>query len=323
MQIIKATNIVILDAKGMNPGDLQWDNINKLGDISIYNNTSHDMIIDRAKNADVVVINKCNFDKKIINNLPNLKYICESATGFDNIDIEYARIKGIDVSNVKGYSTTSVVQHVFSLIFALTNKSQYYGNEVQNGRWANNDFFTFWDYPINEIEGKTIGLYGFGKIASKVAEIANVFGMKVIANRKNPSKGFPSFVTSVNINDLLKNSDILSLHAPQTKENTDFINKKSLDLMKSSAILINTARGKMINEFDLHLALENGDIAGAGVDVLSSEPPQKDNPLLFAKNCIVTPHHAWASIEARRKLMDGVIENITSFIKGSPINIVN
>ena len=315
--------IAILDAQGMNPGDLSWDNIKLLGQIEFFKNTTYDKITERAKDADIVVINKCQFDKNIIDSLPNLKYICESATGYDNIDVDYAAKRGILVSNVKDYSTTSVVQHVFALIFALTNKVEYYSDQVHSGRWANNDFFTFWDFPIYELAGKTLGIYGFGQIGSKVAKIALAFGMNVIANRRNPSKGYIPGVEHAEIEELIRKSDILSLHAPLTGENTGFINAEKLSKMKKNALLINTARGKIIDEQDLADALNNEIIAGAGLDVLSSEPPEKDNPLLTAKNCIITPHHAWASVEARERLLEGVIRNIESFIEGKPVNVVN
>ncbi len=315
--------IVILDGKGMNPGDLSWDKIKILGNVKIYDNTPYESIVERAKDAEIVVINKSRFDRDTISKLPKLKFICESATGFDNIDIGFAQEKGIIVSNVRDYSTKSVVQHVFALMFALTNKVEYHSNEAKKGRWANNDYFTFWDFPISEISGKTLGLYGFGKIASEVAKIGNAFGMRIIANRKNPTKGYPTYVSHVDIEELFKQSDILSLHTPQTKENFNFINKNTLALMKSNAILINTARGKMINEKDLKNALDNKIIKSAGLDVLSSEPPNPDNPLLDCTNCIITPHQAWASVEARKLLMDGVIKNISAFLKGAPANTVN
>lgn len=315
--------IVILDSIGMNPGDLSWDSINELGSVLIYDNTIYSQIVERAFNADIVVINKCKFDKNIISSLPKLKFICESATGFDNIDIQYAKSKGIIVSNVKGYSTKSVVQQVFSLIFAITNKVEYNNIEVKKGRWANHNYFTFWDFPITEIAGKTMGLYGFGKIASEVAKIAHAFGMDIIANRKNPEKGYPDYVKHVRVKDLFQESDILSLHAPQTKDNINFINSNSLSLMKESAILINTARGKMINETDLRTALDNHVIKAAAVDVLSTEPPKHDNPLLNCDNCIITPHQAWTSVEARGLLLKGVTDNIKAFIRNEPINVIN
>ena len=315
--------IIVLDGKGLNPGDMSWRALEKLGDVDIYDNTPYNKIVERSIKGDIVIINKCNFDKHILSALPNLKYICESATGYDNIDLMEANKREIIVSNVKGYSTTSVVQQVFALIFALTNKSEYYSTQVHKERWTNYDFFTFWDFPISEISGKTLGLYGFGKIASKVAKIANAFGMNIIANRKNPDKGYGDSVIHANLDELIAKSDILSLHAPQTQDNVNLINKLTLSNMKYNALLINTARGKMINERDLREALDNNIIAGAGLDVLSTEPPRNDNPMIGAKNCIITPHQAWTSIEARQKLMSGVIDNINGFIEGKLINVVN
>lgn len=315
--------IVILDGKGMNPGDLPWDKITSLGDTVIYDNTTYEQIVPRSKNADIVVVNKCRFDRNIIQSLPELKFICESATGYDNIDIEAAAERGIPVSNVRGYSTNSVVQHTFALILALRNKCEYYSGEVKKGRWSHSDFFTFWDFPIYELAGKTLGVYGFGKIGSKVASIGQAFGMKVLATRKNPEKGFPPGIKAATFEQLLKESDILTLHAPLTKENHNIINAGTLKMMKDTALLINTARGKMIDEEALRQALDNGIIAGAALDVLSAEPPPADNPLLGAKNCIITPHIAWTSVEARKALMEGVAQNIEAFIKGKPINTVN
>ncbi len=316
-------NIVVLDSKGMNPGDLDWDEIQKLGNLKVYENTKYESIVKRAENAEIVVINKCKFDRKILSLLPKLEFICESATGFDNIDIVFAKKQGVLVSNVKDYSTKSVVQHVFSLIFGLTNKVEYNNNEVKKGRWVNSDYFTFWDYPITEISGKTLGLYGFGKIASEVAKIAHAFGMKIIANRKNPNKGYPDYVKHVTIQKLFRLSDIISLHAPLTKENTEIINSSTLSEMKENVLIINTARGKMINENDLKSALDNNTIKAAGLDVLSTEPPLENNPLLNCENCLITPHQAWTSVESRKRLMSGVKENIESFLNGKALNRVN
>ncbi len=321
--MVKKYKIAVLDGIGMNPGDLSYEKLKSLGDTVFFDNTEYEEIIERAKDSEIVIINKCRFDKNIIDQLPELKYIIESATGYDNIDVEYANQKGILVSNVSGYSTSSVIQHVFALIFALTNKVEYYNREVHRGRWANNDFFTFWDFPIQEIHGKTLGLYGFGNIAQGVAKVALAFGMKVIANRKTPQKGYMRGVEHAEIDDLFRKSDFLSLHAPLTSENSSFVDLQKLKLMKPTAILINTARGKIINENDLSFALDNDIIAGAGLDVLSSEPPNSDNPLLKAKNCVITPHQAWASIESRQRLLDGVINNVKSFIEDNPVNVVN
>lgn len=318
----KKIKIAVLDGVGVNPGDLSWNEMKKFGEVVIYENTPYEAIIERAFDAEIVIINKCVFDENIFSGLPNLKYIIESATGYDNIDLKSALKHNIPVSNVRNYSTDSVVQHVFALIFALINRTEYYSNQVFSGRWADNDFFTFWDSTIFELSGKTLGLYGFGQIGSKVAGVAQAFGMKVIANRKNPASGYKPGVDHADFDYLLKNSDILSLHAPLTRENVEIINKKNLKKMKPNALLINTARGKMINEADLASALNSEIIAGAGLDVLSKEPPDHNFPLLQTKNCIITPHQAWTSFEARRKLMQGLIDNIESCINENVINRV-
>ena len=319
----KNPKIVILDGIGVNPGDLSWNNLKALGDVEIYENTEYDQIIERSKDAEIIVVNKCRFDEYIFNNLPKLKFLCESATGYDNIDIDSANKHNIFVSNVRNYSTESVVQHVFALILALVNKTEYYSKEVSSGRWTDIGYFTFWDSAMFELTGKTIGIYGFGKIGSRVAQVAQAFGMKVIANRKNPEKGYSTGIHHAEIEELLSQSDILSLHAPLAPENENFINIDSLKKMKSSAILINTSRGKVINENDLAKSLNDEMIAGAGLDVLRNEPPRLESPLLHSKNCIITPHQAWTSIEARQKLMNGIIENIEGYLKGNPVNVVN
>lgn len=316
-------NIIVLDGVGVNPGDLSWNGLKELGELTTYENTPNDLIIERAVNADVVIVNKCRFNSEIFYQLPKLKYLIESATGYDNIDIDSARKFKIPVSNVRGYSTESVVQHTFSLILALINRSEYYSVQVIEGRRSNNDFFTFWDSTIYELSEKTLGIYGFGQIGQRVATVAQAFGMKVAAHRKNPSKGYSDGVKHVDFDELLAESDVLSLHAPLTSENIRILDSTQFRKMKSSALLINTARGKLIDESDLAEALENGIIAGAGLDVLSQEPPVQNNPLLKAKNCLITPHQAWTSIEARRKLMQGLIDNVKSYLEGNIINRVD
>lgn len=318
----KKINIVVLDGIGVNPGDLSWNGLKELGELSTYENTPNDMILERANDADVIIVNKCVFNDTVFSSLPKLKYIIESATGYDNIDVKSAGKYNIPVSNVRGYSTESVVQHTFSLIFALINRTEYYSQQVSAGRWSDNDFFTFWDSTIFELSGKTLGLYGFGQIGKRVAQVAQAFGMNVIACRKDPSKGYSEGVTHAEFDELLANSDILSLHAPLTSENAGIIDLSKLKKMKPSALLINTARGKLVNESDLAYALNNEIIAGAGLDVLSQEPPDHNNPLLKAVNCIITPHQAWTSIEARKKLMQGLIDNVRTFLDGNIINQV-
>ena len=319
---MRKIKVAILDGIGVNPGDLSWNELKKLGDLAIYETTPYEKIIERAADAEVVIINKCNFNEHIISSLPKLRYIIESATGYDNIEIASANRHKIPVSNVSNYSTESVVQQVFSLIFALINRPEHYSRQVFSGKWADNDFFTFWDSAIYELSGKTMGIYGFGKIGSRVAEIAQAFGMKVLACRNNPAKAYREGVEHADFKVLLEKSDIISLHAPLTSENHGLIDIENLKKMKPSAILINTARGKMINEKDLFYALEKGIISGAGLDVLSKEPPDHDNPLLKAKNCIITPHQAWTSIEARKKLLAGIVDNLQGYLDGELINLV-
>jgi glycerate dehydrogenase len=316
-------NIVVLDGVGVNPGDISWNGLKELGELTTFENTPNDKIIERAIDADVIIVNKCKFNSEVFPQLPKLKYLIESATGYDNIDIDSAREFKIPVSNVRGYSTESVVQHSFSLILSLINRSEYYSNQVSDGRWSNNDFFTFWDSTIYELAGKTLGLYGFGQIGKRVASVAHAFGMKVIAHRKNPSQEYSELVKHAEFEELITESDILSIHAPLTRENSGILDLNQFRKMKSSALLINTARGKLINESDLAEALNSGIIAGAGLDVLSQEPPDQNNPLLKAKNCIITPHQAWTSIEARRKLMQGLIDNVESFLRENIINRVD
>jgi glycerate dehydrogenase len=316
-------NIVVLDGIGVNPGDLSWDRIKEFGNLTTFENTSEEQLIIRAKDADIIIVNKCKFNDDTFSQLPKLKYLVESATGYDNIDIVSARKFNIPVSNVRGYSTESVVQHTFSLILALINRTEYYSRQVTSGRWSDNGFFTFWDSTMYELSGKTLGLYGFGQIGQRVASVAQAFGMKVIANRKNTPKGYTEGIQHAEFDELLENSDVLSLHAPLSSENVAIFDLNQFRKMKSSALFINTARGKLIQEPDLTFALENGIIAGAGLDVLSMEPPDHDNPLLKARNCIITPHQAWTSIEARQKLMQGLIDNIKSFIDDKIINRVD
>ncbi len=316
-------NIVVLDGKGMNPGDLSWDKISQLGNTTIYDDTDYDNIIKRAYEADILIINKPKINKDLIDNLPNLKYICITATGYDNVDTICTRERQIPVSNVRGYSTNSVVQQTFALLLATINRPEYYSDKVHVGKWQESKYFTFGEHTIQELKGKTMGIYGFGSIGEKVATVAKAFGMNIIALRKNPNKGYKNLAKHVSFDQLLTMSDILSLHAPLTDDNSQIFDKYAFKKMKKSSILINTARGKLINEKELADALNRGEIAGAALDVLSNEPPKDNNPLLTAKNCIITPHQSWTSIEARNLLMQGVVENIESFINGNPINVVN
>ncbi len=320
---MKKYNIVVLDGKGMNPGDMSWSKIEKLGNATIYDDTDDKDLVKRAYDANILIINKPKITKELLEKLPNLKYICITATGYDNIDIVAARKRNIPVSNVKGYSTNSVVQQVYSLLLAIINRPEYYDKRVHEGKWQESKYFTFGEHTIRELSGKTMGIYGFGNIGGKVAAVAKAFGMNVIALRSNPDKGYNGLASHASFNELLANSDILSLHAPSTKDNAEIFDKQAFAKMKSSSILINTARGKLVNEQDLADALNTGIIAGAGLDVLASEPPKDNNPLLTAKNCVITPHQAWTSLEARELLMEGVAKNVEGFIRGEEVNVVN
>jgi len=317
-------NIVHLDVYTTIMDGLSMDQLHDLGNLTIYNSTKPDQIIERSKNADILIVNKVILSKEIIEKLPNLKYICVSATGYNNIDIEYAASKDIPVSNVAGYSTNGVAQHVFAMLLSVLNKVDYYSNEVDNGKWVQAKDFTFYDHSIFELSNMTMGIFGFGTIGQKVGEIANAFGMKVIATHRHEKRDKKDWVEFVSFEELCKHSDVISLHTSLNESTEGIINNKSIQLMKKKAILINTARGGLINETDLAENLKNNTIGYACLDVLSSEPPSPDNPLLNIKNCIITPHIAWASYESRQKLIDGLYQNIQSFVAENKIlNQVN
>ncbi len=315
--------IVYLDAYTVNAlGDLDLSILHALGDLTLYDRTPKEEIVERAKDAEVILTNKCPLNREIISQLPNLKYIGVTATGYNIIDITAAKEHGVIVTNVRGYSSASVAQLTFSLILSFTNRvAQHSENIAQT--WPSSADWCFYLAPLVELEGKTLGIIGLGDIGKKVANIGLGYGMKILANKRDLSNGGMEGVELCEIERLLKESDFISLHCPLTVDNQGFINKESIALMKQSAILINTSRGGLINEVDLAEALNSGIIAGAGLDVLSSEPPAQDNPLLKAENCIVTPHIAWAGVEARKLLLKGTIENILAYQKGTPINVVS
>jgi glycerate dehydrogenase len=311
-------NIVFLDAYTLNPlNDLDISILNTLGKVTLYDRTSPEQIIDRVKDAEIILTNKCTLNAHTISQLPKLKYIGVTATGFNIIDIEAAKAQGIVVANVRGYSSASVAQLVFSLIFGFTNRVAEHARNIEN-TWTSCPDFCFYHSPLIELEGKTLGIIGLGDIGKKVANIGIGFGMKVLANKRDLTSGGMANVQLCSQEQIFKESDFISLHCPLTTDNQEFINKNTLALMKSSAILINTSRGGLIHEQDLADALNLGVIAGAGLDVLSVEPPTNTNPLLTAKNTIITPHIAWAGVNARIELLKGVVENIVSFQQGKP-----
>ncbi|GGD53549.1 glycerate dehydrogenase [Emticicia aquatilis] len=309
-------NIVFLDAYTLNPlNDLDLSILNTLGNITLYDRTSPDQIIERAKDAEIILTNKCPLNAQTISQLPNLKYIGVVATGYNIIDIEAAKARGIIVANVRGYSSASVAQLVFSLILGFTNRVAEHAQNIEN-TWTSCPDFCFYHSPLVELEGKTLGIIGLGDIGKKVANIGLGFGMKVLANKRDLTSGGMTDVQLCSQEQIFQECDFISLHCPLTHDNQQFINKERLTLMKSSAILINTSRGGLIHEQDLADALNAGVIAGAGLDVLSVEPPIKTNPLLTAKNTIITPHIAWAGVNARKELLKGVVENIVAFQQG-------
>ncbi len=314
--------IVALDAHHFNMGDLDWSSLKSLGDLKIYNRTPDNLILERTKTADIILTNKVILNESIISSLSNLKLIAVMATGYNNVDIEAANKNSIIVSNIKGYSTNFVAQHAFALILELTNQCGLHGTSVVSGEWNNNSGWCYWKTPLTELSDKTLGIIGFGSIGQKVAKIAQGFGLKVIASHKHPERDKMEGVTFHSLDYVLKNSDIISIHCPLNKDNKGFINATSLKLMKRTTILINTSRGLLINEVDLAEALKNKIIAGAGLDVLSQEPPSSNSPLVGVPNCTITPHIAWASYESRKRLMNILVDNIKAFKEGNPKNVI-
>jgi glycerate dehydrogenase len=316
-------NIVILDAYTANPGDLSWDALNALGTCTIYDRTPKHQVVERAMNAEIVLTNKAVLDRDVIHALPKLRYVGVLATGYNVVAVKAAREKGIPVCNIPEYSTPNVAQAVFAFLLELTNRAGHHAHSVQEGRWCAAPDFCYWDFPQVELQGLTMGLVGIGRIGQAVARIANAFGLKVQAYSHRHPRQLPDYITFTDLDTLFSQSDIVSLHCPLTEANQGFVNAERLKLMKPSAYLLNTARGGLINERDLAQALNKGRLAGAGLDVLSTEPPSSDNPLLKAKNCLITPHIAWATRAARERLLQAAVNNIKSFLAGHPVNVVN
>lgn len=314
--------IVILDGYTLNPGDLSWSEIEKFGDCTIYERTRPTETFERIENADVVFTNKVLLTSELISRLPKLKFIGVLATGFNVVDTAAAKTAGITVCNIPAYSTQSVAQMVFSHILHFAQNISVHANSVTNKEWAKSKDFAYWLTPQTELAGKTLGIIGFGQIGQAVAKVALAFGMKVIFNNRS-KKETDLEAHQVDLDTLLLASDFISINCPLTDDNKGFINKQSIAKMKASAFLINTGRGPLIKEQDLADALNNGQIAGAGLDVLSVEPAAADNPLPSANNCFITPHIAWATFEARQRLMKIAENNLQAFIAGEPINVVN
>jgi glycerate dehydrogenase len=323
-KIQKKMKIVVLDGYTLNPGDLSWDSLFNMGEVILYDRTPADKIIERSLGAEVLITNKTPLTEESLNKLPELKYIGVLATGYNVVDISSAKKRNILVTNVPAYSTMSVAQLTFALLLELCHHVQQHSDSVLNGKWAESIDFNYWDYPLTELSGKTLGIIGFGNIGKKVADIAVVFGMKIIAvSRNQTDQSDRKNFSWASLSSVLEQADVLSIHCPLLPETKGLINAESLKRMKRSAFLLNTSRGQVVIEEDLADALNNGIIAGAGLDVLSIEPPSKENPLFKAKNCLITPHIAWATREARVRLMDIAVNNLAAFINGKPVNVVN
>jgi glycerate dehydrogenase len=316
-------NITILDGYTLNPGDLSWKELESMGNLTVYDRTPAGKTVERARGAEAIFTNKVVISREIIAQLPELRFIGVLATGYNVVDVEAAREAGIVVCNIPAYSTNSVAQMVFAHILNFTQRVGLHAQQVGTGQWSSHHDFCFWSTPQTELAGKTLGIIGFGRIGQQVAKIGDAFGMKVIFQNRSPKMGMPSHFRQLSLEEVFSESDFLSINCPLTNENTGFVNASTLCLVKTSAFLINTGRGPLINEQDLADALNSDRIAGAGIDVLSTEPPKPDNPLLTAKNCFITPHIAWATFEARTRLMQIASDNLKAFMKGKPENVVN
>ena len=316
-------NAVILDGYTENPGDLNWDYLESVFNLTVYDRTPKELVIERSKNADVLIVNKVAITRDILNELPKLKFVATLATGFNQLDTIALRERNIPVSNIPSYSTNAVAQTVFSFILEFTNRVGHYTTSVKQGEWSKCKDFCYWNTPLNELSGKTLGIIGFGKIGRRVSEIALCFNMNVLVYTPSGKKEADERVKFISLNEVQKQADYISLHCPLTKDTNELVNKDFINNMKDGASLINTARGAVVNEKDVADALNSGKLSYFGTDVLSTEPPKKDNPLLTAKNTFITPHIAWAAYETRLRLLEILNGNIKAFLEGSPINVVN
>lgn len=310
--------IVVLDGYTENPGDLDWNGFAEMGEVTVYDRSEEAQVAERIQDADAVIVNKVRMTRELMEAHPKLRYIGVLATGYDVVDIEAARELHIAVTNVPGYGTDTVAQYAIALLLEVTSRIGHHAARVKEGEWARNADWCFWEYPLLELSGRTMGIIGYGRIGRRVGEIARALGMKILfhdAYAQEDGSG-----EKVSLVELLQRSDVVSLHCPLTKENDSLINKKTLAMMKSHAILINNARGKLINECDLAQALQDGTIYAAALDVVREEPIRSDNPLLECDNCLITPHISWASKEARSRIMDTAAENLAEFLRGNTQN---
>jgi glycerate dehydrogenase len=317
-------NIVVTDGYTLNPGDNPWDQIESLGALRVYDRTAPGELIDRCRDADILIVNKTLVREPSLEQMPSLRYITLTATGYDVVDVAAAGRRGIPVSNVPIYGTDSVAQYVFSAVLHLCHNISEHDAAVKAGEWTRNPDWSFWKRPLVELAGKTLGVVGFGRIGRRVGELAHLFGMSVLAydTYRGAEPGYSPFAWS-SLEDLFAGSDIVSLHCPLTKDNHAFVNRELLGLMRPSAILVNASRGPLVNEGDLAAALNAGKLAAAAVDVVSVEPIRPENPLLSARNLVITPHLAWATLEARQRLMTTTADNVRAFQAGAPQNVVN
>ncbi|MCK4258419.1 MAG: D-2-hydroxyacid dehydrogenase [Halanaerobiales bacterium] len=316
--------IVVLDGYTLNPGDLSWEALEKLGELTVYDRTSADEIVERIGDAEIIFTNKTPLSRETFEKVPGLKFVGVLATGYNVVDVQAAKEMGIVVTNIPTYGTAAVAQFVFALLLEMCHHVWVHSEEVKKGAWTNSPDFCFWKYPLVELAGKTMGIIGYGRIGQATGKIAQSFGMKVLASDNHKNKELESdTMRYVELDELLQKSDIISLHCPLIESTKGIINKETIAKMKDGVMLINTSRGALIVEEDLRDALNVGKVAGAAVDVLSAEPVKKDNPLLTAKNCIITPHIAWAPIEARVRLMNIAVNNLEQFLAGNPVNTTN
>lgn len=321
--MVSGMKIVVLDGYTLNPGDLDWEQFKALGDFETHDRTPQAQTVERARDAEVVLTNKTVLDHAVIAALPRLRYIGVLATGYNVVDIKAARERGIPVCNVPEYGTANVAQAVFALLLELTNRTGHHAQTVREGRWTATTDFCYWDFPLLELSGLTLGIVGCGRIGRAVARIGHAFGMKVLASVRRTMRNAGDETRFVDLDTLFRESDVVTLHCPLTPETKELINAARLAQMKRTAFLINTARGGLVNEADLADALNHDRLAGAGLDVLSVEPPPADNPLLRAKNCVITPHIAWATRDARARLMQVAADNLRVWLRGQPQNVVN
>lgn len=315
--------IVVLDGHALNPGDLDWKALEALGEVKVYDRTALEQVVERAADAEVLLTNKCIINASTIAALPVLRYIGVMATGYNIVDIVAAKEKGIVVTNAAGYGTPSVAQFTFALLLELCHHVGDHARSVAAGEWVRSLDFSYWHSPLIELNGRTMGIVGLGKIGQAVAQLALAFGMQVIAYHTHPQRDSREGVRFVDLPTCFREADVVSLHCPLNNQNSGFVNKALLSSMKPAAFLINTSRGGLINEQDLAWALNESVLAGAGLDVLSIEPPLADNPLFQARNCLITPHIAWATRAARSRLMQMVVDNLKAYLAGMPQHVVS